>query len=163
MLARVKRRIGEILSQTVKRGGNYQGGSSAPLPRGVSPNDSSRFQSIAAIPDTLLKARGSQGKAELPHGEFAAMVQDDLGWHRSTAFMLMAVGRNSLLSNVDHGHLLPASWRTLYELTKLPDMEFWFGDLRFRSYWRLGDLSLEVDGGKGGRPKKTGPPLGQFR
>jgi hypothetical protein len=36
-----------------------------------------------------------------------------------TAQMLMAVARHSVLSNTAHGRLLPPSWRTLYELTKL--------------------------------------------
>lgn len=41
----------------------------------------------------------------------------------STAQRLMKVGENPVLSNPAHGQDLPASWRTLYELTKVPDDE----------------------------------------
>jgi hypothetical protein len=34
--------------------------------------------------------------------------------------MLMAVARDSVLSNRDHGHDLPPAWRTQYELSRLP-------------------------------------------
>lgn len=35
-----------------------------------------------------------------------------------------------------------------------PELEFWGADLRFLSYWRLGDLSLEIETSAGGRPRK---------
>jgi hypothetical protein len=38
-----------------------------------------------------------------------------------TAQMLMAIAANPVLSNTNHGSDLPPSWRTLYELTKLPE------------------------------------------
>jgi hypothetical protein len=34
--------------------------------------------------------------------------------------MLMAIADNPVLSKANHGSVLPPSWRTLYELTKLP-------------------------------------------
>jgi Protein of unknown function (DUF3102) len=45
-------------------------------------------------------------KAALPHGEFGSMIANSLPFSTSTA------------------QLLPASWGTLYELTKLSDEEF---------------------------------------
>ena len=59
-------------------------------------------------------------KRELPHGEFEKMVLEDLGWHSSTARRLMAIARHPVLGNRAHVHVLPPSWGTLYELTKLP-------------------------------------------
>lgn len=38
-----------------------------------------------------------------------------------TAQMYMAVAQNPQLANPNHGSCLPASWRTLYELTTLPE------------------------------------------
>jgi hypothetical protein len=39
--------------------------------------------------------------------------------HHKTAQRLMKITRHSILANGAHGHLLPPSWRTLYEMTKL--------------------------------------------
>jgi hypothetical protein len=36
-----------------------------------------------------------------------------------TARMLMTVAKHPIISNRNHGSVLPPSWRTLYELTKL--------------------------------------------
>jgi N6-adenosine-specific RNA methylase IME4 len=75
--------------------------------------------SVAAIVDVgrlLIDA-----KAGLPHGEFEAMVEQDLPFHASTAQRLMKVARHALLANPAHVRLLPPAWGTLYELTKLPE------------------------------------------
>jgi hypothetical protein len=61
-----------------------------------------------------------EAKAELPHGEFATMVQRKLNFDPSTARRLMIIAEHPAISNRAHGHALPSSWRTLYELTKLP-------------------------------------------
>jgi hypothetical protein len=37
-----------------------------------------------------------------------------------TAERLMAISQDPVISNATHGSLLPPSWMTLYELTKLP-------------------------------------------
>jgi len=63
-------------------------------------------------------------KAALPHGEFGAMCARDLPFSDNTAQRLMAIARDGRLSNPAHVQLLPASWGTLYELTKLSDEEF---------------------------------------
>jgi hypothetical protein len=61
-----------------------------------------------------------QAKHELPHGEYEAMVRDDLRMDPSTARRLAAIASHPVISNRAHGHALPPSWRTLYELSKLP-------------------------------------------
>jgi N6-adenosine-specific RNA methylase IME4 len=63
----------------------------------------------------------AEAKAALPHGEFLAMLKGELPFKPSTAARLMKIAADTRLSNVAHGPLLPSHWRTLYELTKLPD------------------------------------------
>ncbi len=63
-------------------------------------------------------------KEALPHGEFQAMVESDLPFGPRSARMLMAVAKHPRLSDRNHGSDLPASWRTLYELSKLDDDSF---------------------------------------
>src|SRR5215467_5758063 len=58
-----------------------------------------------------------EAKEELEHGSFEATVKRHMS--ADTAQMLMAIARNPILTKTDHGRLLPPSWRTLYELTKL--------------------------------------------
>jgi hypothetical protein len=58
----------------------------------------------------------AEAKADLPHGEFQAMVERDLPFGARAAQMLMAVAANPWITN--HGSHLPASWRTLYELAR---------------------------------------------
>ena len=60
-------------------------------------------------------------KGALPHGEFGAMCDSDLPFSANTAQRLMSVASDGRLANPAHGQLLPSSWRTLYELTKLDD------------------------------------------
>ena len=63
-------------------------------------------------------------KAQLAHGDFLAMVENDLPFRPRSAQMLMAVAQDARLTNTKHVSLLPPSWGTLYELTKLPDDVF---------------------------------------
>jgi hypothetical protein len=58
------------------------------------------------------------------HGDWLPMIEGELPFGRTTAFMLMKIAEDLRLSNVDHGKHLPPSWRTLYELTKLSDSDF---------------------------------------
>jgi hypothetical protein len=60
-----------------------------------------------------------EAKAALP-GQFESMVQLKLPFTPSTARRLMMIAANPVLSNRAHVHVLPPSWGTLYELTKLP-------------------------------------------
>lgn len=63
-------------------------------------------------------------KDALPHGAFGSMIESELPFGSSTAQRLMAIAGDVRLSNPAHVQHLPASWGTLYELTKLPDDEF---------------------------------------
>jgi hypothetical protein len=66
----------------------------------------------------------AQAKAALPHGEFAAMIDKALPFGARTAQRLMAIAADELLANPTHVSHLPASWGTLYEITKLSDDQF---------------------------------------
>jgi hypothetical protein len=57
-------------------------------------------------------------KDELEYGSFEAMVQQKLPFEPRTARRLMAIAKCNLLRT--HVSDLPASWGTLYELTRLP-------------------------------------------
>jgi hypothetical protein len=79
-------------------------------------------QSIAEvlkIGRTLIAA-----KIALEHGAFQKMIEDDLPFDASTAQRLMKIARDPRLANAAREQLLPIAWGTLYELTKLPDVEF---------------------------------------
>ena len=58
-------------------------------------------------------------KADLPHGAFTEMVETDLLFSTRTAQRLMAIAEHPSLSNPTHVSVLPASWGTLYELSKI--------------------------------------------
>ena len=63
-------------------------------------------------------------KKALPHGQFQAMISSDLPFDASTAQRLMKIARDPRLRKAAPGQLLPASWRVLYEITKLDDASF---------------------------------------
>ncbi len=48
------------------------------------------------------------------------MVAQDLPFTLRTAELFISIARNPVLSNANHGSYLPASWRTLSELARLP-------------------------------------------
>jgi hypothetical protein len=60
-----------------------------------------------------------EAKKELDHGEFEAMVRDELPFSASTARKLMSIAAHPVIVNRAHVNDLPASWGTLYELSKL--------------------------------------------
>ena len=64
-----------------------------------------------------------QAKQALPHGQFENMVEDDLPFGSRSARMLMSIARNPVLTSRKHASDLPASWYTLYELTRVPEGE----------------------------------------
>jgi hypothetical protein len=66
----------------------------------------------------------TDAKGELEHGEFLAMIKTDLPFDASTAQRLMKIASDPRLQKPHTAQLLPASWGTLYELTKLPDAQF---------------------------------------
>ena len=68
-------------------------------------------QSVEAIIRTgrvLLEA-----KADLEHGEFLAMVENDLPFGARSAQMLMAITHDARLTNAKSVSLLPPAWGTL--------------------------------------------------
>jgi hypothetical protein len=78
--------------------------------------------SVAAIIETgrLL----NEAKDELAHGEWLAMIENDLPFGPRTAQRLMAIAGDERLTNPTHVSHLPPSWGTLYELSKLDDAAF---------------------------------------
>jgi hypothetical protein len=67
----------------------------------------------------------SAAKQALPHGEFLKMIKHDLPFKAATAQRLMKIAADPKIANAAHAQLLPASWCTLYELTKLPKETEW--------------------------------------
>jgi hypothetical protein len=61
-------------------------------------------------------------KKALPHGTFLEMISRDLPFTASTAQRLMKIAGDPKMRR--SAQLLPSSWPTLYELTKLPDAAF---------------------------------------
>lgn len=62
-----------------------------------------------------------EAKSELDHGEWLMALRDKISFGEDTAQRLMKIAGNPTLSNAAHARYLPASWRTLYELSKLPE------------------------------------------
>jgi hypothetical protein len=60
----------------------------------------------------------------LEHGEYLAMIAEDLNCSRSTAFKLVAIASNKTLANVSHGKHLPAAWTVLYDLSAAANKGF---------------------------------------
>ncbi len=74
-------------------------------------------ESIVETGRLLLKT-----KSDLAHGEWGRMFEERLiPISQDTAGCYMRIAAHPLLSNSDHGRNLPPSWRTLYELTKVPE------------------------------------------
>jgi hypothetical protein len=67
----------------------------------------------------------NEAKDELDHGEFYKMFANkEVPFSQRTAQMLMAIAEHPILSNANHGSHLPPHWRTLSELTKIPNALF---------------------------------------
>ena len=64
----------------------------------------------------------AEAKEGLAYGEWGRMVER-LPFGRSTADKLVAIAEDATLTNSEFIPKLPASWGTLYELTKLPEDE----------------------------------------
>lgn len=66
----------------------------------------------------------AEAKSALAHGQFESMVQQSLPFTARTAQRLMAIASDErIAANPTRVSLLPASWGTIYELTKLDDAE----------------------------------------
>jgi hypothetical protein len=62
----------------------------------------------------------NEAKHVLDHGEFGDMIRDQLPFGPRTAQRLMNIAEHPVLANATHASHLPASWMTLYELSRLP-------------------------------------------
>jgi hypothetical protein len=71
--------------------------------------------SIIETDELLIEARHA-----LPPGSFADMVRNELPFTLRTAQRLIQIADHPLLSNATHVSRLPASWGTLYQLSRLP-------------------------------------------
>jgi hypothetical protein len=60
-----------------------------------------------------------QAKIQLAHGDWTDMLVQKLPFGPRTAQRLMAIAAHPVLSNPTHVSVLPSSWGTLYELSKL--------------------------------------------
>lgn len=85
-----------------------------------------------------------RAKEKCEHGEFLRLfkgsenaVSKPVPFGVAAAERLMRVASHPVLSNSAHGPILPQSWRTLYELTKLDDADTIAGMNR-------GDVPLEM-------------------
>ena len=102
---------------------------------GIDRDDARRATKVAALSAeakrAAIVATGQafiDAKAALPHGQFERLfashadpLPEPVACSPRTAQRLMAIARDEIISNPTHASLLPSSWDTLYELTKLPD------------------------------------------
>ena len=77
---------------------------------------------LAGAADNIIEAgrRLVEAKAALEHGAWER-VCEALPFGIQKAQRLMAVAQNPVLSKTSHGTFLPTSWRTLYELSRVPE------------------------------------------
>jgi N6-adenosine-specific RNA methylase IME4 len=66
----------------------------------------------------------ASAKAELAHGQWLQLIENELPFKADTAQRLMKISQDERLTNAAHARFLPRSRETLYELTKLPDEVF---------------------------------------
>jgi N6-adenosine-specific RNA methylase IME4 len=76
-------------------------------------------ESIIECGRLLIAAKGA-----LPHGAFLDMIENDLPFGPRTGQRLMKIAVDPRLTNATHVSLLPPSWGTLYQLTRLDDGTF---------------------------------------
>jgi hypothetical protein len=63
-------------------------------------------------------------QSELEYGEWLRLIKSDLPFTASTAQRLMKIAADPRLADAAHGQLLPAAWRSLYELTQVSNEDF---------------------------------------
>jgi len=71
-------------------------------------------EGILEASTALLKAND-----ELWGADFAEMIEKDLPFTERTAQRLIAIARNPVISDATHVSVFPASWATLYQLTRV--------------------------------------------
>ena len=99
-----------------------------------------------------------RAKDALPHGEFGAMCEHHLPFTARTAQMLMAIAEDQRLANPKFISLLPASWGTLYDLTRLSDEEFESAVHNRKIYVDMERKEVALIRGPKATPTDTGEP-----
>src|SRR5215469_1165505 len=91
-------------------------------------------------------------KGAVDHGDWLKVIEE-LPFGDDTAQQLMAIARHPVISNTEHVRFLPASWGTLYRLTKVPDTVLLAGikDHRIHAGMERKDVAVLV----GARDPKT--------
>lgn len=89
----------------------------------------------------------TEAKADLDHGDFLEMLRGDLHLGHRMAQKLMAIAAHPLISNASISTHLPASWTTLYELTR----------------WKEPELKLALGGHRGINGSTKGVDLKDIR
>jgi hypothetical protein len=79
-------------------------------------------KSVDAVIETGLRIIDARDGLE--HGDYIAMVENDLHFSRSMAFRFIAIASDKVLSNVAHVQRLPAAVGTLYDLTVIANKGF---------------------------------------
>lgn len=82
-------------------------------------------QSVAGIIRTAKLL--AEAKAAIGDGGWTTMVRRDLPFSVRTAQMLCSIAANPVLCEANHGSRLPASWRSLYELSRWEPEELAIG------------------------------------
>lgn len=75
-------------------------------------------ESILDVCNLLIEAESTLSKTE-----FAELIKDDVPFDYSTVRKLITIGRDQRIIDLHQKRLLPASYNTLYELTRLSDEE----------------------------------------
>jgi hypothetical protein len=109
-------------------------------------------KTVASIIETgelLIKAKDAL------HGSFTDMVERDLPFGPRTAERLMQIAGHPVLSDPTHVSRLPASWGTLYQLSRLPltALEQYIEDGRIRPAMERKDVAA-LPGAKINTPPK---------
>jgi N6-adenosine-specific RNA methylase IME4 len=60
-----------------------------------------------------------EAREVIEHGRWEDWIRDDVGMSPDKALMLMSIAGHLVISNPEHARDLPASWSTLYELSRL--------------------------------------------
>lgn len=63
-------------------------------------------------------------KGALEHGQFMRMVEERLPFNHHTVNKFMNIATDERILKCSHGDILPASWTTLYEMTRLDNGTF---------------------------------------
>jgi hypothetical protein len=99
----------------------------------------------------------------LGHGEYIAMIENDLHFKRSTAFQFVAIASNKTLSNVQRIEHLPAAAGTLYDLTVIAnrgyDLEVGIASGAIHPKMERKDVKALLPSSRQKKKRRRGKPL----